>query len=166
MNKTMGEPLSTVPGWQAWRGLLWCEWYAHSKLLLLFLAAWLTLAATLTGGCYWITISPLFCGPRKKPRPTFCFWSTTPLKASGLPVLGSTMLPLNDPLALERVTLSLLLPRSVTWFFDVIWIGSSTAVVRSPPLNESCEAESIGLPESGRNQIDPIAVVGNVNPAG
>ena len=24
-----------------WRGLLWCEWFAHSKLLLIFLSAWL-----------------------------------------------------------------------------------------------------------------------------
>jgi len=27
--------------WRAFSGLLWCEWYAHSKLLLFFLAAWL-----------------------------------------------------------------------------------------------------------------------------
>ena len=36
---------SPATGWHAWRGLLWCEWYAHSKLLLLFLAGWL--------GCIW-----------------------------------------------------------------------------------------------------------------
>lgn len=36
-----------------WRGLLWCEWFAHSKLLLLFLAGWLTVVWAL----------PLFAHP-------------------------------------------------------------------------------------------------------
>jgi hypothetical protein len=34
-------------------GLLWCEWYAHSKLLLFFLAAWLA--------CVWVL--PLYANP-------------------------------------------------------------------------------------------------------
>jgi hypothetical protein len=33
--------VSTWSAWKVFRGLLWCEWYAHSKLLLSFLAAWL-----------------------------------------------------------------------------------------------------------------------------
>jgi len=32
--------VSSGSEWRAFRGLLWCEWYAHSKLLLFFLAAW------------------------------------------------------------------------------------------------------------------------------
>jgi len=32
---------STWTAWQAFRGLLWCEWFAHSRLLLFFLAVWL-----------------------------------------------------------------------------------------------------------------------------
>jgi hypothetical protein len=35
---------SAISPWSAWRvfcGLLWCEWYAHGKLMILFLAAWL-----------------------------------------------------------------------------------------------------------------------------
>lgn len=32
--------VSRWSGWRAFYGLLWCEWYAHSKLLLCFLAAW------------------------------------------------------------------------------------------------------------------------------
>jgi len=39
--------------WQAIHGLLWCEWYAHSKLLLFFLAAWLA--------CVWVL--PLYANP-------------------------------------------------------------------------------------------------------
>src|SRR5438067_10092907 len=40
-------------GWRVVRGLLWCEWYAHSKLLLLSLAAWLA--------CVWVL--PLYANP-------------------------------------------------------------------------------------------------------
>jgi hypothetical protein len=39
--------------WKAIHGLLWCEWYAHSKLLLFFLAAWLA--------CVWVL--PLYANP-------------------------------------------------------------------------------------------------------
>jgi hypothetical protein len=39
--------------WKEFRGLLWCEWYAHSKLLLFFLAAWLA--------CVWVM--PLYANP-------------------------------------------------------------------------------------------------------
>jgi hypothetical protein len=48
-------PAKAVPrrGCGAWRGMLWCEWFAHSKLLLLFIAAWL--------GCVWVL--PLFAHP-------------------------------------------------------------------------------------------------------
>jgi len=38
---------------RAFQGLLWCEWFAHSKLLLFFLAAWL--------GCVWVL--PLYTNP-------------------------------------------------------------------------------------------------------
>jgi hypothetical protein len=44
------------PSWgrvKAIRGLLWCEWYAHGRLLLLFLAAWLA--------CAWVL--PLYANP-------------------------------------------------------------------------------------------------------
>ena len=30
------------PGRGVWRGLLWCEWFAHSRLLLCFIVAWLS----------------------------------------------------------------------------------------------------------------------------
>ncbi len=40
-------------GWRAFYGLLWCEWYAHSKLLLFFLATWVA--------SVWIL--PLFANP-------------------------------------------------------------------------------------------------------
>jgi hypothetical protein len=36
-----GPGISHLGGWKAFYGLLWCEWYAHSKLLVVFLAAWL-----------------------------------------------------------------------------------------------------------------------------
>jgi hypothetical protein len=36
-----------------WRGLLWCEWFAHGKLLLLFIVAWLL--------CVWVL--PFFAHP-------------------------------------------------------------------------------------------------------
>jgi hypothetical protein len=45
--KIIPLPVSTKPrisSWNGWRvfcGLLWCEWYAHSKLLVIFLAMWL-----------------------------------------------------------------------------------------------------------------------------
>ena len=39
--------------WKAIHGLLWCEWYAHSKLLLFFLASWLA--------CVWVL--PLCANP-------------------------------------------------------------------------------------------------------
>ena len=39
--------------WNAVRGLLWCEWYAHSKLLLFSLGAWLA--------CVWVL--PLYANP-------------------------------------------------------------------------------------------------------
>ena len=39
--------------WKTIHGLLWCEWYAHSKLLLFFLAAWLA--------CVWVL--PLYANP-------------------------------------------------------------------------------------------------------
>ena len=44
---------STRNKWKAIHGLLWCEWYAHSKLLLFFLAAWLS--------CVWVL--PLYANP-------------------------------------------------------------------------------------------------------
>ena len=46
---------NATPGntWSAVHGLLWCEWYAHSKLLLFFLASWLA--------CVWVL--PLYANP-------------------------------------------------------------------------------------------------------
>jgi hypothetical protein len=44
---------SAGSAWRAFRGLLWCEWYAHSRLLLGFLAAWLA--------CVWLL--PLWASP-------------------------------------------------------------------------------------------------------
>src|SRR5207244_6676046 len=44
---------STRDKFKAIHGLLWCEWYAHSKLLLFFLAAWLA--------CVWVL--PLCANP-------------------------------------------------------------------------------------------------------
>jgi len=44
---------STRDKCKAIHGLLWCEWYAHSKLLLFFLAAWLA--------CVWVL--PLYANP-------------------------------------------------------------------------------------------------------
>ncbi|HVY69967.1 MAG TPA: hypothetical protein VHH73_08560 [Verrucomicrobiae bacterium] len=40
----------------AWAGLLWCEWFAHSRLLLLFLALWLVAvwSLPLVGHSGWI----------------------------------------------------------------------------------------------------------------
>src|SRR5215831_3997293 len=43
----------TWTGWRVFGGLMWCEWYAHSKLLLFFLAAWLA--------CVWVL--PLYGNP-------------------------------------------------------------------------------------------------------
>jgi hypothetical protein len=40
-------------GWKGFCGLLWCEWYAHSRLLIIFLAAWLA--------SVWVL--PLFTNP-------------------------------------------------------------------------------------------------------
>jgi hypothetical protein len=34
------SPASCRNGWRAFYGLLWCEWFAHSKLLLFFLVTW------------------------------------------------------------------------------------------------------------------------------
>lgn len=44
---------SAGSAWQAFRGLLWSEWYAHSRLLLAFLGAWLA--------CVWLL--PLCANP-------------------------------------------------------------------------------------------------------
>lgn len=38
------SPLVVAPSWSRWKrfsGLMWCEWYSHSRLVLIFLAAWL-----------------------------------------------------------------------------------------------------------------------------
>lgn len=51
----MPEPVapSASGRWTALGGTLWCEWYAHGKLLLFFLAAWLA--------CVWVL--PLYANP-------------------------------------------------------------------------------------------------------
>jgi len=58
---------------RAWRGLLWSEWFAHSKLLLVFLAVWLIAVWTLPlfttpgwilllGGLYALMAGPVYGG--------------------------------------------------------------------------------------------------------
>ncbi len=58
---------------RAWRALLWCEWFAHGKLLLLFLVAWLLLVwllpffahpgwVLLFGGVYALVAGPAYGG--------------------------------------------------------------------------------------------------------
>lgn len=58
---------------RAWRALLWCEWFAHGKLLLLFLCAWLLLVwvlpflahpgwVLLFGGVYALVAGPAYGG--------------------------------------------------------------------------------------------------------
>lgn len=44
--------------WKAFRGLLWCEWYVHSRLLLCFLAAWVAgvWVFPLSGNPAWILL--------------------------------------------------------------------------------------------------------------
>ena len=57
--KIVPLPVSADPGvapwsdWKAFGGLIWCEWYAHGRLLLFFLAAWLA--------CVWVM--PLYANP-------------------------------------------------------------------------------------------------------
>ncbi len=57
----------------AWRGLLWCEWFAHSQLVLVFLAAWLAIVwllplfadpgwVLLLGGLYALVAGPTYGG--------------------------------------------------------------------------------------------------------
>lgn len=58
---------------RAWKGLLWSEWFAHSQLLLVFLAVWLVAVWTLPlfthaswililGGLYALMAGPLYGG--------------------------------------------------------------------------------------------------------
>lgn len=51
--RTAGMSRPSVTRVRVWQGLLWCEWFAHSKLLLVFLAGWLVTVWTL----------PLFAQP-------------------------------------------------------------------------------------------------------
>ena len=53
LQTTMAPETPAPSKWKAIHGLLWCEWYAHSKLLLFFLAAWLA--------CVWVL--PLYANP-------------------------------------------------------------------------------------------------------
>ena len=53
LETVIAPPSSVRTKWKAIHGLLWCEWYAHSKLLLFFLAAWLA--------CVWVL--PLYANP-------------------------------------------------------------------------------------------------------
>src|SRR6266436_2831851 len=53
LESAVAPSTSTRGKWKAIHGLLWCEWYAHSKLLLFFLAAWLS--------CVWVL--PLYANP-------------------------------------------------------------------------------------------------------
>lgn len=58
---------------QGWMGLIWCEWYTRSKLLLLFLAGWVTSVWVLSfsanpawilllGACYAVVAGTVFGG--------------------------------------------------------------------------------------------------------
>jgi len=58
---------------RAWKGLLWAEWYAHSQILLIFLAVWLLAVWTLPlfthpgwilllGGLYALMAGPMYGG--------------------------------------------------------------------------------------------------------
>src|SRR5262245_46727535 len=58
--------------------------------------------------------------PRRKPAPTFCFCRMVPENLRTLPVPGSVTLPVNNPLAVERVSESLLLARLVTRLFKIV----------------------------------------------
>jgi hypothetical protein len=60
-------------GAAVWRGLLWCEWFSHAKLLLMVLAAWLLCVwvlpffthpgwILLLGGLYALVAGPIFGG--------------------------------------------------------------------------------------------------------
>ena len=63
-----------TPGFgRAWKGLLWSEWYAHSQVLLIFLAVWLLSVWTLPlfthpgwililGGLYALMAGPMYGG--------------------------------------------------------------------------------------------------------
>src|ERR1051325_5659325 len=64
---------SSLPFSRAWRGLLWSEWFAHSQLLLIFLAVWLVAVWTLPlfthpgwvlilGALYAIMAGPIYGG--------------------------------------------------------------------------------------------------------
>src|SRR6476646_7921927 len=53
LNTASGPVPSAWSWWRAFRGLAWCEWYAHSRLLLFCLAAWLA--------CVWVL--PLYASP-------------------------------------------------------------------------------------------------------
>src|SRR5678815_193701 len=61
------------PSARVWRGLLWSEWYAHSQVLLIFLAVWLLAVWTLPlfthpgwililGGLYALMAGPMYGG--------------------------------------------------------------------------------------------------------
>ncbi len=72
--ETASAPRASVwSGWKAFQGLVWCEWYAHSKLLLFFLAAWLACVWVLPlyanagwillfGGLYAVIAGPIYGG--------------------------------------------------------------------------------------------------------
>src|SRR5262245_29872220 len=75
--------------------------------------------------------------PRRKPEPAFSFCRTAPVNLRDFPVAGSVTLPVNKPLAVERVSESLLLLRLATLLFAM-----AMALVRSfgrlPPLKTIC----------------------------
>jgi hypothetical protein len=72
--ESVRQPVPQPGGsWRAWQGLLWAEWYAHSKLLLCFVVLWLLLVWTLPlfahpgwilllGGVYAIFAGPAYGG--------------------------------------------------------------------------------------------------------
>lgn len=84
MLKNLDQPVSIRPSVlaaprmsssfaRAWKGLLWSEWYAHSQILLIFLAVWLVAVWTLPlfthpgwilllGGLYALMAGPMYGG--------------------------------------------------------------------------------------------------------
>jgi hypothetical protein len=70
---TLHKPRAKANVARVWRGLIWSEWYAHSQVLLVFLAVWLLAVWTLPlfthpgwililGGLYALMAGPMYGG--------------------------------------------------------------------------------------------------------
>ena len=73
METTVARDPAAQSWWKAAQGSLWCEWYAHSKLLLFFLGAWVASVWVLPlyvnpawillfGGLYALVAGPIYGG--------------------------------------------------------------------------------------------------------